>query len=323
MSKNPQGLAQDDKDVDLMPVVERRTQRFKMGIVGHGYVGQAVDYAFSTELVDKFVVDPKYSENTISDLCEWQPTCVFICLPTPSKDDGRCDSKGIDEAVIKLINQTDAFIVIKSTVPPDVIDRLSRIDQRIVYNPEFLTEGNSKVDMVEARYRVVGVQAQEAAGHLEGLYNHFSIANPAQLITMSPVEASFFKYAVNNFLAMKVTFMNQLKQTMDDYGGSYNQLQRALSVDPRMGYSHTKIPGPDGKAGFGGACFPKDLSAFIAFADKKTDVDLGLLKSVQSINNEIRAEYDMDDREKANNVSYDGQTKEEQQDSNDGSSESK
>ena len=70
MSKNPQGLAQDDKDVDLMPVVERRTQRFKLGIVGHGYVGQAVDYVFSTELVDKFVVDPKYSENTISDLCE-------------------------------------------------------------------------------------------------------------------------------------------------------------------------------------------------------------------------------------------------------------
>ena len=77
---------------------------------------------------------------------------MFICLPTPSKDDGSIDSKGIDEAVIKLINQTDAFIVIKSTITPDVADRLSRIDQRIVYNPEFLTEGNSKADMVAVSY---------------------------------------------------------------------------------------------------------------------------------------------------------------------------
>ena len=119
-------------DVELQPVVKRREHRFKLGIIGHGFVGKAVDYIFSTPMVDKFVVDPKYTENTIKDLCEWEPNCVFICAPTPSKDDGSVDSSIVDEAVMKLVNQTDAFIVIKSTLTPDVIDRLSRIDGRIV-----------------------------------------------------------------------------------------------------------------------------------------------------------------------------------------------
>ena len=309
-------------DQELQPVVRRREQRFKLGIIGLGNVGKAVDYIFSTESVDKMTIDPKYNENTLQDLCEWQPTAVFVCLPTPCKPDGSVDSGSIDEAVMRLVNQTDAFIVIKSTLTPDVIDRLSRIDGRIVYEPEFLSDSNSKMDMLEARYRVVGVQQQEAAQHLEGLYNYFSLANPAQMITMSPVEASFFKYAVNNYLAMKVTFMNQLKAVVDDFGGNYNQLSRSLMVDPRMGHSHMKIPGPDGKEGFGGACFPKDLSAFISFADKKTGVDLELLKTVRSINNEIRSQYDLDDREKEQNVNY-GQTEKKQQDQDNGSPEPK
>lgn len=302
-------------DVELQPVVKRREHRFKLGIIGHGFVGKAVDYIFSTPMVDKFVVDPKYTENTIKDLCEWEPNCVFICAPTPSKDDGSVDSSIVDEAVMKLVNQTDAFIVIRSTLTPDVIDRLSRIDGRIVYHPEFLTEANAKMDMLEARFRVVGVQQQEAAQHLEGLYNYFSIANPAQMITMSPVEAAFFKYTVNSFLSMKITFMNQLKKVMDDYGGSYNQLSRALMADHRIGHSHMKIPGPDGKEGFGGACFPKDLAAFISFVDNKTDVDFDLLKTVKKVNDGIRSQYEIDDREKEQNVNY-GQAKNKQQDKN-------
>jgi UDPglucose 6-dehydrogenase len=244
---------------------------------------------------------------------------VFICLPTPASDDGSIDTKAIDEAVMRLVNQTDAFIVIKSTITPDVIDRLSRIDGRIVYEPEFLNESNAKEGMTNARYRVFGVQQQEAASHLEGLYNYFSLANPAQTITMSPVEASFFKYTVNNYLAMKVTFMNQLKKVMDDFGGSYNQLSRALMADQRIGHSHMKIPGHDGRDGFGGACFPKDLSAFINFIDNRTDQSSEIWKTVQNLNNEIRSEYDLNDREREQNVDY-GQTEDEQQDQDNGSS---
>ena len=308
------------EEATLEPVVKRRERNFRLGIIGHGFVGKAVDYCFSTQGVTKFIIDPKENDNTLQDLCDWEPQCVFICLPTPAKDDGGVDTKDIDDAVMRLVNLTEAFIVIKSTVPPDAIDRLSRIDGRIVYEPEFLQESNSKQDMIEARFRVFGVHQQEAAQHLEGLYNYFSLANPAQVLTMSPVEASFFKYTVNNYLSMKVTFMNQLKKVMDDFGGSYNQLSRALMAEPRMGHSHMKIPGPDGKDGFGGACFPKDLSAFINFVDTKTDQSSEIWKTVQLLNNEIRSEYDLNDREREQNVNFDnGQTETEQQDKDNGS----
>ena len=300
------------------PVIKRREQRFKLGIIGHGFVGKAVDYAFSTDVVDKFIVDPKYSSNTVDDLCEWQPNCVFICAPTPSKEDGSNDTSIIDEAVMKLVNKSEAFIVIKSTMTPDAVERVTRFDSRIVYNPEFLQEANAKMGFINQPFQVVGVTDQGAAQHLEGIYNYFSLCNPSQMLTMSPVEAAFFKYTVNTFLAMKVTFMNQLKQVMDQYGGSYNQLSRALMADQRIGYSHMKIPGPDGKPGFGGACFPKDLSAFINFIEKETDVDPTIWKEVQSVNNAIRSQFELDDREKAQNVNY-GQVEEEQQDQNNGS----
>lgn len=294
-------------------VVARREQKVKIGIIGYGFVGKAVGYAFSNDIVEQFVVDPKYNPNTLEDLCDWQPNCTFICLPTPSKDDGSIDSKSIDEAVMKLVNRTDSFIVIKSTVTPEIIERITRIDGRIVYEPEFLTEANAKMDYINAPFRIVGAAQPEAMQHLEGLYSYASITNPAQCIHMTPVEASFFKYAVNNYLSMKITFMNQLKHIMDDYGGNYNMLTRVLPADRRIGPTHMKIPGPDGKAGFGGACFPKDLNAFINFVERKTSVDPTLLKQVKSINDSIRSQYELDEREKEQNVNY-GQTEEEQQD---------
>jgi nucleotide sugar dehydrogenase len=304
-------------------VARRREQKVKLGIVGFGFVGKAVEHAFSLEnTVDKMVVDPKYNKNTLEDLCDWQPHTTFICLPTPSKKDGSIDHKAIDDTVMKLINRTDSFIVIKSTVTPDVIERLTRIDSRIVYEPEFVSEANAKADFLNPQFRLIGATDPNAVKHLEGLYNYASLVSPCQTIQMSPVEASFFKYAINNYLSMKVTFMNQLKAVMDDYGGSFHMLSRALPADRRVGPTHMRIPGTDGKPGFGGACFGKDLTAFINFVEKKTKVDPALLKQVKSINDGIRSQYELSEREKEQNVNY-GQAKKEQQDQDDGGSKSK
>jgi UDPglucose 6-dehydrogenase len=306
-------------DIEYQP--KRKQENLRIGIVGHGFVGKAVDYAFSTPNVDKYIVDPLY-KTTLSDLIEFEPQITFICLPTPSKDDGSVDSSLVDEAVMKLINTTQSFIAIKSTITPDVAERLTRYDSRVVYNPEFLTEANPKMDFINQPFNVMGVTDQGAGQYLEGIYNAFSLCNPAQSIMMSPVEASFFKYSVNTYLAMKVTFMNQLKQIADDYGANYNLLSRVLPADQRVGHSHMKIPGPDGKAGFGGSCFPKDLNAFIHFVENKTSVDPTIWKEVREVNNAIRSQYELSDREKSQNVNY-GQTKKEQQNKDDGDSKSK
>lgn len=289
-------------------VVSRKNPPMKMGIIGHGFVGKAIDYAFSGDApLEKMVVDPKYYENTIDDLISFDPNIVFVCLPTPSKDDGSIDSTMVEETVKTLIAESQSFIVIKSTITPDVAVKLCMLDTRIVYSPEFLSEGNAKQDIVNSSFLLVGVTEPGAAQYLEQIYNFYSICNATPTITVSPVEASLIKYGINTFLATKVTFMNELYNLVSSYGGSFQQVLRGMLADMRIGYSHTKIPGTDGKKGFGGACFPKDLSALINFAESEGNTELELLKSVRSVNNKIRSQYETDDREKANNIKFDNE----------------
>ncbi len=284
--------------------IRRKPQKLKMGIIGNGFVGQATGYAFSTPMVDKMIVDPKYSDNTLDDLIAYQPQITFICLPTPSNDDGSIDAELVKDTVKHLIRESETFIVIKSTITPDVAAELCYLDSRIAIMPEFLSEGNAKMDAVNASHHLVGVTDQGASQYIEGLYAGYSLCNPCPTVVVSPVEASIIKYTINTFLAMKLTFFNQLYSIVDEFGGNYQTILRGVLADSRVGVSHTRIPGTDGKRGFGGACFPKDLDAFIHYADKFTEADIELLKTVKAVNNKIRSQYDTDDREKSNNIKF-------------------
>ena len=123
---------------------------------------------------------------------------------------------------------------------------------------------------------------------------------------MTLEEASFVKYAINSFLAMKVLFFNQLYDAIGETNANFATIIKAVGMDDRIGSSHTKVPGFDGKQGYGGACFPKDTSAFTKFSDQFT-----LLAKCVNINNEYRQQYELDNREIEQHVDY-GQTKEEQ-----------
>jgi UDP-N-acetyl-D-mannosaminuronate dehydrogenase len=100
------------------------TEKFKIGIVGHGFVGKAVDYAFTHSMVEKFYVDPKHN-TTIDDLVAWQPNMVFICAPTPMGPQGIIDATIVEDAVLKIFHHTSAGVSVKSTVTPDIIQRLA------------------------------------------------------------------------------------------------------------------------------------------------------------------------------------------------------
>ena len=116
---------------------------------------------------------------------------------------------------------------------------------------------------------------------------------------MTPQEASFVKYAINSYLGMKVTFFNQLHDAALDFGCSPQRIINGVSADKRIGYSHTRVPGFDGKKGFGGACLPKDMNAFVKF-----NQDLTLIAESVKINNKMREEYELDEREKNNNIKF-------------------
>jgi len=288
--------------IEAPEMTEGERTKLRIGIIGHGFVGKAVDYGFTTNETEKFLVDPLY-DTTIDDLIDWEPNIVFICAPTPMNEDGSIDAIIVQDAVLKLCKHANCGIVIKSTVTPDIMDQLVRsVDpekkSKIVYNPEFLTEAAANEQFIEPKFHIMG-GAPEAVAALERIYDLFSFCKPCPVYKMTPVEASFVKYAINSFLATKVTFFNQMYDTIEKFGGNFSTIINAIGADERIGYSHTRVPGFDMKRGFGGACFPKDLAAMVDF-----DEDLVLLKTVIEINNKYRSEYELGDREKEQNVNF-------------------
>jgi len=291
------------------------TSGFNLGIVGHGFVGQAVEYAFTHPLVNFRLYDPKYGRD-VEELKEMDredhPHCFFICAPTPSNDDGSVNSSIVETAVIKCLNYTEAMVIVKSTITPDVVDRLygsmnAEQKDRFAYNPEFLTEKNAKADFVSAKFHVVGGTPSAIMETID-IYEVFSSCESNDYHRMTAYEASFVKYSINSFLSTKVTFFNQLYDLANLYGCNYNTIVRAVGKDDRVGMGHTRVPGFDGKRGFGGACLPKDTNAFLRFSTHEHEdggtISFDLLQKVLDINTSYRIQYDLDEREKVNNITF-------------------
>lgn len=287
------------------------TNPFRLSIVGHGFVGQAVEYAFMHPLVQVSTIDPKYN-TSVDDLAVIQPHLVFVCAPTPQGDDGFVDASIVIDAVLKAMIHTNALVVVKSTITPDVIERIyNSIDandtSRFVYNPEFLTEKNAAADFVNADYHVFG-GSEDGTRELAEIYTMFSGCASNDYHYMTAFEASFVKYTINSYLATKVTFFNQLYDMINHFGCSYNIVSRTVGLDPRVGIGHTRIPGFDKKRGFGGACLPKDTNALLKFSEATDEdgniVKMDILEKVLEINTRYRAAYELDDREKVNNITF-------------------
>lgn len=272
----------------------------KMLIVGHGFVGKAVDYGFNHPNLFKTIVDPKYN-NSIASIAIDDYNIAFVCVPTPYGKDGSIDDSILCDVIESL--GTNIIIVVKSTVVPSFFDKFP--DHSIIYNPEFLTEKSANEDFIRPDFHVFGGSKVNTC-FIENFYEEYSLCTPCPVYKMTHKEASFVKYGVNSFLAMKVTFFNQLYDSVARDGQSFNKVVKAIGTDPRIGHSHTKVPGPDGKQGYGGACFPKDTSALVNF-----DSGFTLIEKCIKINNDYRSQYELDNREIEQNVNY-GQTKKEQ-----------
>ena len=271
----------------------------KIAIIGHGFVGKAVDYGFNNPDLEKFIVDPRGGMN-IDELQGKDIMASFVCVPTPMGDDGKINSTIVETTVNFLKANVNGIIVIKSTVTPDIIEKLTSgpLGHRVVYNPEFLTEKAANEDFVNPSLHVFGGD-RDMTDSVQYLYEKYSSCKPCPVYHMTAIEASFVKYGINSYLASKVLWFNQFYDVVEKNGGNYNTVINAMTTDSRVGKSHTAVPGYDGKRGFGGACFPKDTSAFLAF-----DKSFTVLREVIAVNNAMRIGYEKDDREKEQNVTY-------------------
>ena len=267
-----------------------------VGIVGYGFVGGAVSYGFNTPGVKQFIADPKLG-SSLDDIPN-NVNVIFVCVPTPMNEDFSIDSSIVEKTVAELLEKTEHCpIVIKSTVTPDKLRKIRSL--RVVYNPEFLTEKNANEDFINPKMHVFGGDRGVTA-QLEHIYDQYSLCRPCPIFHMTTTEASLVKYGINSFLATKVLWFNQFFDVVSYEDANYNQIITAISTDSRIGNSHTLVPGFDGKRGFGGACFPKDTTAFSSFVPEFT-----VLKKVIEENNKYRRGYEKDVRELEQNVKYD------------------
>jgi UDPglucose 6-dehydrogenase len=265
--------------------------KFDIGIVGLGYVGGAVLHAYKLKGYDVHTFDVDLSKN---------PTCVhfeelitranliYVAVPTPMKSTGECDTSIVEQVVDDICTSTEhVTIIIKSTVPPETTDKLQarHPNHYILFNPEFLTEANYLNDYLNQEVVLLGkpdtVPQHVAEWILEHQVGTMHSIKFAQIVPARVAE--LYKYTANLFLATKVAFANELYDIASSINIDWNQFTNLLREDSRLGKSHWKVPGPDGHRGFGGTCFPKDLSGLINYAKTK-DIQTPLLKSVWTRN---------------------------------------
>lgn len=207
------------------------------------------------------------------------------------KDNGDCDTSIVEDVIARIANlDKRKLVVIKSTVPPGTTKSLAeRFDMIIAFNPEFLTEANAHNDFRNQPLIVIGADDAGIATVVTQLYYEFNtkVDNVSHVIQRTTKEAELFKYLANSFLATKVIFANEFKILCDKIDVDYGRIAEVAVLDKRLGPTHWRAPGPDGKLGFGGSCFPKDTAALLSFADQ-IGTSLWLLTEATYINDDLR-----------------------------------
>ena len=264
--------------------------RKKIGIIGYGYVGQAMHRLFGDAFeigIFDIATHPDKAALDSSDL-------ILICVPTPMAEDGSCDVSAVNAAADTAMGVPGALICIKSAVPPGTTDRLNAefaTDQFCV-SPEYVGEGLRFVapwkypDPIDSRSHdfviVGGPRAHEVLEFFARV-----MAVDARYVATRAKAAELTKRFENAFLATKVTFCNEAAAICEALGEHWTDVRELWLLDNRIGRSHTAVFA--GEPGYGGKCLPKDMSALIDEAGK-AGVDAGLLKAVRARNAEIRGE---------------------------------
>lgn len=251
----------------------------RIGIVGYGFVGKALNSALSDN-VKVCIVDPILG-TSIDDLKDFKPQAIFICLPTPMRKDGTQDIDIVIDVLKEITRYSiKGIIVVKSTVHPGNINKIGLVCPRFVYNPEFLREKHAEEDFINSDFILFGGD-KESSSFLSKIYlNHTKCLNNNYIYT-DAVSASLVKYTINSFLATKVVFFNEINSIhkLINTEETWENFTKILSNDKRIGDSHMMVPGHDGRHGFGGACFPKDINALLKYAEN-LGAESSLIKNV-------------------------------------------
>ena len=210
---------------------------------------------------------------------------IFIAVPTPPQPDGSVDLTFIERVAREIAAAMDSYkiIVDKSTVPVKTGDKVAetitryckaKVEFDVVSNPEFLREGFAVDDLMKPDRVVIGVKSQRPVQAMKEVYAPFN----APILVTDINSAELIKHAANSFLALKISYINAISVICEATGANVLEVANGMGMDERIGRRFL-----DASLGFGGSCFPKDLSAFIKISEQ-LGYDFALLKEVQRIN---------------------------------------
>jgi UDPglucose 6-dehydrogenase len=210
---------------------------------------------------------------------------IFIAVPTPPQPDGSVDLSFIEKVARDIAAAMTGYkiVVDKSTVPVKTGEKVSetikryckaRVEFDVVSNPEFLREGFAVGDLMKPDRVVIGVRSPRPVAAMKEIYAPFN----APIVVTDINSAELIKHAANSFLALKISYINAIANVCEAAGANVQEVANGIGLDERIGRRFLNAG-----IGFGGSCFPKDLSAFIKIAEQ-VGYDFRLLKDVQQIN---------------------------------------
>lgn len=217
-----------------------------------------------------------------------EATIIFLALPTPPGEDGSADLKyilGVADDLGKIL--TDYKVIVdKSTVPVGTADKVQAAIAKnfkgefaVVSNPEFLREGVAVEDFMKPDRVVVGTSDERAKKVMTELYAPF-VRSGNPVIFMDEKSAELTKYAANSFLAVKISFMNEIARLCERLGADVDMVRKGIGSDERIG-KRFLFPG----IGYGGSCFPKDVQALVK-SSSEVEYDFEILNAVMKVNEE-------------------------------------
>jgi UDPglucose 6-dehydrogenase len=217
---------------------------------------------------------------------------IFIAVPTPPRPDGSVDLSYVEKVAREIAGAMTEYriVVDKSTVPVKTGEKVAeairrynkhKVDCDVVSNPEFLREGCAVEDLMKPDRVVIGVSSPRPAAKMKEIYTPFN----APIIVTDINSAELIKHACNSFLALKISYANALAVICEKSGANIDDVVQGMGLDKRIGRAFLNAG-----LGYGGSCFPKDLSAFIHIADQ-LGCEFRLLKEVERINTEQKAHF--------------------------------
>lgn len=258
----------------------------KIGLIGKGFVGEALVKSFERRGQNIIVYD-KYKEiGQFKDILETD--MVFLCLPSLFIEDYGYDLSAIQETCRKLSEEKySGLVVLKSTVEPGTTKFLSETFQlKMAYNPEFLSARTAYEDFDQQAHIVVGFDAEEPS-ELVQIYQ--KLYPNASISKSKTAEAEAMKVFCNCFYAVKIMVFNEYYLLSQRLGLNFDVVKGMMLKNGWINLMHTKVPGPDGRFAYGGACFPKDTNALNYFM-KKMGTPHEVLEAAIKEKNKIRKE---------------------------------